>query len=80
MRSRISRVVTWASVLGTALAAVLLAPVGGAAAADSTALAASPLESLSAPVGLTAVVLGVVGMVAGMFRKKKIQPENQRKT
>ncbi|PKW12704.1 hypothetical protein [Saccharopolyspora spinosa] len=80
MRSRISRVVTRVSVLGPAFAAVLLATAGVAAAADSTVLAGSPLESLSAPVGLTAVALGVAGMVAGMFRKKKIQPENQRKT
>lgn len=80
MRSRISRVVTRVSVLGAALAAALLATAGGAAAADRAVLAASPLESLSAPVGLTAVVLGLVGMIAGMFRKKKIQPENQRKS
>ncbi|MFD0491225.1 hypothetical protein ACFQ0O_33990 [Saccharopolyspora spinosporotrichia] len=41
--------------------------------------AAQPLESFG-PVGSAAVVLGVVGMVAGVFRKKKIQPENQRKS
>lgn len=42
----------------------------------------NPLELLSTPVGLTAVGLGVIGMVAGVFRRKKIevQPENQRKS
>ncbi|GAA4834901.1 hypothetical protein GCM10025787_13300 [Saccharopolyspora rosea] len=40
---------------------------------------ASPLDTLSMPVGLSAVGLGVVGMVAGAFRKKKIQPENERR-
>ncbi|SDZ41272.1 PEP-CTERM protein-sorting domain-containing protein [Saccharopolyspora shandongensis] len=79
MRSRISRVATRVSVLGAAAAAALLA-TAAAAAAEPTAQAAGALDSLSAPVGLTAIGLGVVGMVAGMFRKKKIQPENQRKT
>ncbi|MBB5155011.1 hypothetical protein [Saccharopolyspora phatthalungensis] len=71
--------VTRVSVLGVAAAAVLLAMADGAAATGATAFAAGPMDSLSTPVGLTAIGLGVVGMVAGAFRKKKIQPENQRK-
>ncbi|MDA3625842.1 hypothetical protein [Saccharopolyspora oryzae] len=52
-----------------------------AAAADPRAMAVSgPMDSLATPVGLTAVGLGVAGMVAGVFRKKKVTPENQRKT
>ncbi|MEV0703418.1 hypothetical protein AB0I53_36650 [Saccharopolyspora sp. NPDC050389] len=70
---------TRVSVLGAAASAALLA-TAGAAAAEPTVVAAGTLDSLSAPVGLTAIGLGVVGMVAGMFRKKKIQPENQRKS
>lgn len=60
-------------VTGTATAG---ASVRQAAAGDN------PFESLSTPVGLTAVGLGVIGMVAGVFRRKKIevQPENQRKS
>jgi hypothetical protein len=63
--------------------ALLALPVTAATAgaAPVVVLAESdPLESLTAPVGLTAICLGVVGMVAGAFRKKKIQPENQRKS
>ncbi|GAB3295642.1 hypothetical protein GCM10027563_37220 [Parasphingorhabdus pacifica] len=57
----------------------------GSATASSTRQAVvqdSPFEALNTPVGLTAVGLGVIGMVAGVFRRKKIevQPENQRKS
>ncbi|GAA0525977.1 hypothetical protein GCM10009545_30360 [Saccharopolyspora thermophila] len=80
MRSRMSRVGARITVLSAAPTAALMVTASGAAAAELTVLAErSPLESLSTPVGLTAVGLGVVGMVAGAFRKKKIQPENQRK-
>jgi hypothetical protein len=82
VRSRIPRVVTRVSVLAAAAVAALLVTAGGAGAAGVTVLAAppSPLDALAAPVGLTAVGLGVIGMVAGAFRKKKVQPENQRKS
>lgn len=68
--------------LGTGLATAM-ALAGTAAAQTFTAQAAgsSPLESLGTPVGLSAVGLGVVGMVTGVLRRKKVtvQPENQRK-
>ncbi|MGP4015509.1 hypothetical protein [Saccharopolyspora sp. 5N708] len=73
--------ITRVSALGAAVTAVLLATASGASAAGSTLLAeASPLDKISTPVGLTAVGLGLAGMVAGVFRKKKVQPENQRKS
>ncbi|NYI82700.1 hypothetical protein HNR68_001330 [Saccharopolyspora hordei] len=70
------------SALGAVIAATVLA-TAAAATARPLALPSGPpgpLDSLATPVGLTAVGLGVVGMVAGAFRKKKVQPENQRKT
>jgi hypothetical protein len=74
-------VVTRVSVLAAAAVAALLVTAGGAGATGVTVLAEpSPLDSLATPVGLTAVGLGVIGMVAGVFRKKKVQPENQRKS
>lgn len=76
MRSRISRMCTRAS----ALSAGFVVAVPACAQASSRVLAqASPLDTLSMPVGLSAVGLGVVGMVAGAFRKKKVQPENERR-
>ncbi|MCI2418998.1 hypothetical protein MOQ72_16255 [Saccharopolyspora sp. K220] len=73
--------VTRVSALGAVVTAVLLATASGASAAGSAILAEpGPLDRLSAPVGLTAVGLGLVGMLAGVFRKKKVQPENQRKS
>ncbi|WP_093413938.1 hypothetical protein [Saccharopolyspora flava] len=63
-----------------AVAAALLPTTAGLAEAQPgvVVLAAPSMDSLG-PVGLSAVVLGVAGMVVGVFRKKKIQPENQRK-
>lgn len=80
MRSRISRVCTRVTVLSTAAIAVLLV-TGTTAGASPTVrtVASGPMDSMQTPVGLTAVGLGILGMVAGAFRKKKIQPENQRK-
>ena len=87
MRSRMARVRARVSVLTAVMASVLTVLIsGGVAAADpagqAKALDSSPLESLSTPVGLTAVGLGITGMVAGVLRRKKttVQPENQRKT
>ncbi|MFR9732079.1 hypothetical protein ACL03H_22880 [Saccharopolyspora sp. MS10] len=42
---------------------------------------ASPFVSAATPVGLAAIGFGIVGMLAGILRRKKIeiQPENQRK-
>ncbi|WP_249124251.1 hypothetical protein [Saccharopolyspora erythraea] len=81
MRSRLACVCTRVSVLSAVLVTgLLVAGTTASAGARSTVVAQpSPLESFG-PVGSTAVVLGVVGMVAGVFRKKKIQPENQRKS
>ncbi|MFC7341379.1 hypothetical protein [Saccharopolyspora griseoalba] len=68
-------------VAGLAAAAVVLLPVtaGLASAATHDVVAAGPSDALRAPVGLTAVGLGLAGMVVGALRKKKVQPENQRK-
>ncbi|KAA5833612.1 hypothetical protein ABT337_16555 [Saccharopolyspora hirsuta] len=71
---------TRVSALGAVVAAVLLATATGATAEPLALSVRGPLDSLATPVGLTAVGLGVVGMVAGVFRKKKVHPENQRKT
>ena len=85
MRSRKARISSRVSILviGLAIAAGLVT-TGTATGSTVWQLAVedNPFESLSAPVGLTAVGLGVIGMVAGVFRRKKIevQPENQRKS
>ncbi|WP_370591343.1 hypothetical protein [Saccharopolyspora montiporae] len=66
--------------LSTATIAVLVVTGTTAGASPAVRVVASgPLDSMRTPVGLTAVGLGILGMVAGAFRKKKIQPENQRK-
>ncbi|RRO13251.1 hypothetical protein EIL87_24380 [Saccharopolyspora rhizosphaerae] len=63
-----------------AVAAALLPTSTGLAEAQSkTVVVAAPSMDSLGPVGLSAVTLGVAGMVVGVFRKKKIQPENQRK-
>lgn len=65
------------------VAAMLIgATTAGAATLEQHVQAqAAPLESLGAPVGLAAVGLGIVGMLAGAFRRRKapVQPENERK-
>ena len=83
MRSRMARAALRVTVPFTGL---VVAMSGGAVAAEAStthnlATANGPLETLSAPVGLSAIGLGVVGMVAGVLRRKKaeVQPENQRK-
>lgn len=67
--------------LGTGLVTALVS-AGTADAQTFTALAAGggPLDSLG-PVGLSAIGLGVVGMVTGVLRRKKtpVHSENQRK-
>jgi hypothetical protein len=86
VRSRAARVRTRVSVLMTGLVCALLASLAaaGSAAADTVVEASAddtPMESLMTPVGLAAVGFGVVGMIAGVFRRKKtpVHPENQRK-
>ncbi|GAB2758743.1 hypothetical protein GCM10027174_38950 [Salinifilum aidingensis] len=82
MRSRIAHRSIRLSVVSAGAASVPVVTATTAAAAPVHAALAqqpSPLESLSTPVGLGAVGLGVAGMVAGAFRKKKVHPENQRK-
>ncbi|GAA2780813.1 hypothetical protein [Saccharopolyspora taberi] len=81
MRSRLACVCSRATVVGAGLVLGLLVTGATAGAAGSTTVLAQPgpLDSLG-PVGLVAVLLGIAGMVAGVFRKKKIQPENQRKS
>lgn len=84
MRSRIARVTMRVSVVVAGLPALLLVGMASAGATPATQAVApdDPFESIFTPVGMTAIVLGVIGMVAGVFRRKKIevQPENQRKT
>ncbi|GAA4861508.1 hypothetical protein [Saccharopolyspora cebuensis] len=78
MRSRTTSGYARLTALGAALLAMLLtAP--SAAAAPAVLAQSTAVDKLNMPVGVTAVGLGIVGMVAGVFRKKKIQPENQRK-
>jgi hypothetical protein len=79
LRSRIMRVTR--RVAGLAAAAIVLLPVtAGLASAATHHVAVAPSDALRAPVGLTAVGLGLAGMVVGALRKKKVQPENQRKS
>lgn len=64
--------------LVTAMASVGTA---GAQAVAVQAAVSGPLDSVGTPVGLSAVGLGVLGMLTGVLRRKKVpvQPENQRK-
>lgn len=79
MRSRISRVIRRVLAPGAVAAALLPATAGLAEAQSEAVIVAAPSMDSLGPVGLSAVLLGVAGMVVGVFRKKKIQPENQRK-
>lgn len=82
MRSRIHRLHTRACglVLGSVLATLFLG-ASPAYAAEKILGLDNPWESVSGPVGLTAVTLGMVGMAAGVLRRKKeAQPQNQRKS
>lgn len=76
-----SRVGAAVAMLGTGLLTALVS-AGTADAHTFTTLAAGggSLDSL-APVGLSAIGLGVVGMVTGVLRRKKApaHPDNQRK-
>lgn len=79
VRSQLARV-------GARAGVVVAAMLGSSATAGATTEAvvvaqASPLDALGAPVGVTAVGLGVTGMVAGVLRRKKatVQPENERR-
>lgn len=68
--------------VGTGLVTALTSVgTASAQAVAAQAVGGSPLDSVGTPVGLSAVGLGVLGMVAGVFRRKKVpvQPENQRK-
>jgi hypothetical protein len=82
LRSPMGQVLARAFVPVAGLLAIVVS--AGTANAETVVVEAAggnPLESLSTPVGLSAIGLGVAGMVAGMFRRKKatVQPENQRK-
>lgn len=82
MRSRFARMATRGLVLGLLLTTTILGTATAQAAGGGRILAQDNLfEVATAPVGLAAVGFGVVGMLAGVFRRKKIeiQPENQRK-
>jgi hypothetical protein len=83
VRSRIARACARVGVFVIGLLATVV--TAGTASAQTVVVEASadsnPFDALSAPVGLTAIGLGMVGMLAGVFRRKKaaVQPENQRK-
>jgi hypothetical protein len=83
VRSRIARVCARVGVFVVGLSVAVV--TAGTASAQTVVVEASadnnPFEALSAPVGLTAIGLGMVGLLAGIFRRKKtvVQPENQRK-
>ncbi len=80
MRSRILRSVQLSGI-AVGVLTLLLSTASVANAAPAAVLAqATPCDLLRAPVGVTAIGLGIVGMVAGAFRKKKVQPENERRT
>lgn len=84
MRSRTAHVGSRLSVVSAGVVAAFTGAAPGtvatpAHAAETVLAQPGPMDALGTPVGLGAVTLGVAGMVAGVFRKKKIQPENQRK-
>lgn len=82
MRSRFARVTARGLVLGLLLATAILGTATAQAAGTGRILAQGNLfEDTATPVGLAAIGFGVAGMLAGVFRRKKIeiQPENQRK-
>ncbi|ASU80015.1 hypothetical protein CDG81_19055 [Actinopolyspora erythraea] len=57
-------------------------PAQAATGAVQLRAQATPLDAFSTPVGVGAVVFGVIGMIAGTLRRKKapVQPENQRRS
>lgn len=79
MRSLTARACAWTSALVVMLAAGS-ATARAASAVPRPLAQSAPLDMLGAPVGLTAVLLGVVGMATGVLRRRKpVQPENQRR-
>lgn len=84
MRSRMARVSARVSVLVCALLASATGTATAGSAGTSTQIVAAQQDSLDSfgAVALTTIGLGVVGMVVGVLRRKKVevQPENQRKT
>ncbi|MBA8822765.1 hypothetical protein FHX42_000094 [Saccharopolyspora lacisalsi] len=82
MRSRLARAGKQAPALVAAMMAGGTATAHAATPDQHLDAQATPLDALSAPVAATALGLGLVGMVVGTLRRKKIpvQPENQRKT
>ncbi|MGJ7907685.1 hypothetical protein ACOQFL_14550 [Actinopolyspora sp. H202] len=79
MRRLVVRAGAWSSMLAMTL---LITGAPAQAATETVRAQATPLDALSTPVGLGAVVIGVIGMIAGTLRRKKIpvQPENQRRS
>ncbi|WP_243791972.1 hypothetical protein [Saccharopolyspora gloriosae] len=68
--------------MGLLMATTILGTATAQAAGGDRILAQDNIfEFAATPVGLAAVGFGVVGMLAGVLRRKKIeiQPENQRK-
>lgn len=79
VRSLTARACAWTSALVVMLAAGS-ATARAASAVPRPLAQSAPLDMLGAPVGLTAVLLGVVGMATGVLRRRKpVQPENQRR-
>ncbi|WP_019852987.1 hypothetical protein [Actinopolyspora mortivallis] len=76
----------WAAVAVSLSTLVLTLLTGGVARAATSetvsGAAAGPMETLSPQVGVIAVVFGVLGMIVGALRRKRVpvQPENQRRS
>ncbi|MEU6130307.1 hypothetical protein ABZ805_14140 [Saccharopolyspora sp. NPDC047091] len=69
-------------VLAPLLAVAVLGTATAQAAGSGQVLAqGAPFVGAATPVGIAAIGFGIVGMLAGVLRRKKIeiQPENQRK-
>ena len=84
MRSRMARVSARVSVPLCALFAAATGTATAGAAGTTTQVVAAQQYSVDSfgVVAVTTIVLGVVGMIVGVLRRKKVevQPENQRKS
>ncbi|PRW63802.1 hypothetical protein [Actinopolyspora mortivallis] len=68
--------------LSTLVLTLLTGGVARAATSETVLRATGPMETLSPQVGIIAVVFGVLGMIVGALRRKRVpvQPENQRRS
>lgn len=84
MRSRMARVSARVSAPVCGLLAASTGTATAGAAGTNAQVVAAQQESLDSfgAVAMSAIGLGVTGMIVGAFRRKKVevQPENQRKS